>query len=315
MQESVLETFFSLHPDPENLEQTLAQDVYSQKPFLLLEEACPLSAVLSAANEVLEAADTVAEGRTPCNSKSQFGCPVPGCKANVKRLWNHLFQFHKKRDTYIINPLLTAHEPTHQHLQSDQQPQESKDSSEKPMQFNQHGARVDLQKEVCFDAHLVSVSVDVSHTVLPLLLSHYIMYQHQEPTHSSEQHMQYQQQPQEPTHSSGYHFQSHQHHPFYRHTLRPPQQSLGPTGYHLQSNHQQQSQPTHSSGTCSQTTSNHHLEPPTPLGATYSLTNNYKHTPQGTTKHLGPPNILLDPQGTTCSPTSNHAICNTVWTL
>ena len=102
--ESVLETFFSLHPDPENLEPTLAQDVYSQKPFLQLtppftptEEVCPLSAVLSAANEVL---DAVAEGRT---AKSQFGCPVPGCKANVKRLWNNLFQFHKKRDTYIID--------------------------------------------------------------------------------------------------------------------------------------------------------------------------------------------------------------------
>ena len=27
-------------------------------------------------------------------------CPVPGCNKSVKRLWNHLFQFHKKEGKY-----------------------------------------------------------------------------------------------------------------------------------------------------------------------------------------------------------------------
>ena len=27
-------------------------------------------------------------------------CPVPGCTRRVKRLWNHLFQFHKKKGNH-----------------------------------------------------------------------------------------------------------------------------------------------------------------------------------------------------------------------
>ena len=27
-------------------------------------------------------------------------CPVPGCRRSVKKLWNHLFQFHKSKGNY-----------------------------------------------------------------------------------------------------------------------------------------------------------------------------------------------------------------------
>ena len=59
--------------------------------------------------ESLEALLVDALGPIPApssRSPSRSKCPIPGCRKTVKRLWNHVFQHHKRENKYTGKFLL-----------------------------------------------------------------------------------------------------------------------------------------------------------------------------------------------------------------